>query len=214
MSTGLRGVVAGLFALLALIFVAAYPASADTAKPLKGVALIIGQSKYEHLAALANPANDAREMEKTLRELGFEPTVLTDLNTKKLKRDLENFAADAEGADVVVVYYSGHGIEAGGENWLVPVDADLSALDDADKKLVPLSPLLDTLKATVPVTLLFLDACRSNPFPAGALLKKDGQASPVSASGLAPSKGFTPADASATQEGGSRSSQGVRLCSR
>ena len=96
------------------------------------MALIIGQSKYEHIAALPNPANDARDMAKMLTDLGFDARNVTDRDAAKLKRDLERFTEDAEGADVAFIYYSGHGIEAGGENYLVPVDADVSSLKDAD----------------------------------------------------------------------------------
>ena len=93
---------------------------------LKGVALVIGQSHYASLPALDNPAADARAIERLFDDLGFAVTVVTDRDARRLRRDIDNFVADAEaaGADVAVVYYSGHGIEAGGENWLVPVDAD------------------------------------------------------------------------------------------
>ena len=83
-------------------------------------------------------------------DLGFTVTATADRNAKKLRHDLENFASDAEGADA-------------------------ASLETAEMSLVPLSEFIDELKATVPVTLLFLDACRSNPFPPGALLKKDGR---------------------------------------
>ena len=76
---------------------------------------------------------------KLLTDLGFDARSVTDRDADKLKRDLERFVEDAEGADVAFLYYSGHGIEAGGENYLIPIDADLSSLDDAGETLVPLS---------------------------------------------------------------------------
>ena len=131
-------------AALALALLCALSATlAAEEKSLKGVALVIGQSKYAHIAPLANPANDAREMVKLLTDLGFDARSVTDRDAAKLRRDLERFVEDAEGADVAFLYYSGHGIEAGGENWLVPVDADVSSLDDAGEKLVPLSAVMD-----------------------------------------------------------------------
>jgi uncharacterized caspase-like protein len=192
-----------ILACLVAVFAVAGMAAAEGAKPLRGVALVIGQSKYQHLTPLANPANDAEAVAKLFTNLGFAVTRTSDQNARKLRRDLENFAADATDpqADVAVVYYSGHGIEAGGENWLVPVDADAAALEDATKTLVPLSDLLDELKASVPLTLIFLDACRTNPFPPGVLLKKDGAALPVSAGGLSLAKGAVPADAGAATQG-------------
>ena len=85
-----------------------------------------------------------------------------------------------------MLYYAGHGIEAGGENFLVPVDADLSALDDAGEKLVPVSEVIDKLRRTVRVAIVLLDACRNNPFPPGATLKLSPDAPPqlVTAAGL------------------------------
>ncbi|MER8845895.1 caspase family protein [Mesorhizobium australicum] len=92
-----------------LVCVAASMLRPVEAKDLKGVALIVGQSRYEHLAALPNPANDARDMAKMLTDLGFDARNVTDRDASKLKRDLERFVEDAEGADVALVYYSGHG---------------------------------------------------------------------------------------------------------
>jgi uncharacterized caspase-like protein len=192
---------ARLFTFIIALGFASIAAIAETPKTQRGVALVIGQSAYKNLSPLTNPANDAREMEKALRNLGFETTVLTDLTAKKLRRDLENFVVDAEGADVAVVYYSGHGIEAGGENWLVPIDADISAPESAAGKLVALSPLLSSLKLSVPITLLFLDACRSNPFPAGMQLIKEGKPVPISASGLVLTRGAGSEEEAHAKEG-------------
>lgn len=181
----LTAFVAALFCLAATAL-----ASAET-KSLKGVALIIGQSNYLHIAALPNPANDARDMAKMLTDLGFDARNVTDRDAAKLKRDLERFVEDAEGADVAFIYYSGHGIEAGGENYLVPVDADVSSLRDAGQALVPISAVMDELKKTVPVTIMLLDACRTNPFPADAVVRRAPTASaePIGAGGLEPVRG-------------------------
>ena len=178
-------------AALVLCLCALVPALAEEPKALKGVALVIGQSDYEHVAKLPNPENDARAIEEMLDKLGFETDVATDRDARKLRRDLEGFVEDAEGADVAIIYYSGHGIEAGGENFLVPVDADLSALDDAGEKLVPLSAIVAELKAKVPVTIVLLDACRNDPFPPGTLLKlsPDDEGKPIGAGGLGETRG-------------------------
>ncbi|MCC0039781.1 MAG: caspase family protein [Brucellaceae bacterium] len=136
------------------------------------MALIIGNGAYEALPELANPENDADAIEELLSDLGFDSVSRTDRDAAQLKRDLERFVEDAGDADVAVLYYAGHGIEAGGENWLVLTDADLSALDDAGERLVPLSDVLRRLREVVPVTILLLDACRDNPFPPGVSLKK------------------------------------------
>jgi len=171
-------------------------------KTLRGVALVIGNGDYEQLAKLPNPENDARAIEEMLDGLGFDTTVTMDRNARRLRRDIEGFVEDAEGADVAVVYYSGHGIEAGGENFLIPVDADLSALDDAGGKLVPMSDLLSELKASVPVTIVLLDACRDNPFPPGSVLKRDSgdPGTAISVGGLGETRGAVPLSASAAAD--------------
>ena len=174
----------GWLTLAVLFAVGAFaPALAADQKPLKGVALVVGQSSYQHLATLANPLNDARAIDRLLSDLGFEVVTVLDGDRKKLAKSLQRFAEDAADADVALLYYSGHGIEAGGEDFLVPVDADLSALDDAGAELVPLSAILDGLKASVPVTIVLLDACRTSPFPPGSALRVDGQSAPVAAAG-------------------------------
>lgn len=168
-------------------------------KTLRGVALVVGNGDYERLTRLANPANDARAIEQMLDGLGFDTTVAMDRNARRLRRDIEGFVEDAEGADVAVVYYSGHGIEAGGENFLIPVDADISALDDAGEKLVPMSKLLAELNASVPVTIVLLDACRNNPFPPGSVLKL-GPGDPgtaIAIGGLGETRGAAPLEATA-----------------
>lgn len=160
-------------------------------KALHGVALVIGQSDYETLGRLPNPANDARAIDRLLSDLGFEVDLVANADRRKLSRSLQRFAEDAAEADVALIYYSGHGIEAGGENFLVPVDADVSALDRAGETLVPVSSVIAGLQATVPVTIVLLDACRNSPFPAGALVRLDegSQAVPVAGGGLSVPRG-------------------------
>jgi uncharacterized caspase-like protein len=123
--------------------------------------------------------------------MGFDARGVSDRDAGKLKRDLERFIEDAEGADVAFLYYSGHGIESGGENWLIPVDADVSSLANASESLVGLSEVMDQLKATVPVAIMLLDACRTNPFPADAVVRKQPKASgeKIGAGGLVALRG-------------------------
>ena len=170
-----------------------FAAPAVAQERLQGVALVIGQSEYQHISPLPNPANDAREMVKLLTDLGFDARSVTDRDANRLRRDLERFAEDVEEADVAFLYYSGHGIEAGGENWLLPVDVDESSLDSAAETMVPLSGLIDKLKASVPVTIVLLDACRTNPFPAGTVIRTapDAQPAPMGDSGLTVVRGAT-----------------------
>ena len=149
------------------------------------MALVIGNGDYQHLPKLANPDHDARDIGELLNESGFDTVMTSDRDARRLSRDLASFVDDAEGADVALLYYAGHGIEAGEENFLVPVDADLSALDAAGDRLVPLSAFIERLKATVPLAIVMLDACRDNPFPPGALVRLGpaAEAAPIAAAG-------------------------------
>ncbi|MBX3576603.1 MAG: caspase family protein [Rhizobiaceae bacterium] len=180
------------------------PAKAEQ-RPLRGVALVVGNGDYAHLPDLPNPPNDADAIEGLLADLGFDSVRRTDRDARNLARDLERFAEDAADADVAILYYSGHGIEAGGENYLVPVDADMSSLDDAGTRLVPLSALVAKLRATVPVTIVLLDACRDNPFPADAKLTAAPGSAPaplaVAGLGVADTRGVVPLKSTATQAG-------------
>ncbi|WP_162918833.1 caspase family protein [Taklimakanibacter deserti] len=177
-------------------------ALAEEAPRLNGVALVIGQSGYRHLPPLANTGNDARALTQLLTGLGFEARTVADRDAVKLKRDLERFAEDAEGADVALIYYSGHGIEAGGENYLLPVDADLAALEDAGERLAPLSATIEKIRQSVPVTILLIDACRTNPFPPGTLVKTEAASPgvPIGATGLGAPKGAVPVEATAATD--------------
>jgi uncharacterized caspase-like protein len=184
-------------AVLRLLFCAlmlAFPDAARSADTLKGVALVVGNGDYAALPDLPNPVNDADDLEKLFDGFGFRTEATSDRDLKRLKRDLDDFVEDADGADVAVLSYSGHGIEAGGENWLVPVDADLSSLDDASDRLVALSSVVERLQAKVPLVIVLIDACRNNPFPPGAMLRPGTADSPVpiSASGLGAARGAAP----------------------
>lgn len=183
-----------LLAAVVVLLAAAWPAAAEQKATLNGVALVIGQSKYEHIPPLPNPANDARDILSLLSDLGFDARSASDRDARKLRRDLERFVEDAAEADVAFLYYSGHGIESGGENWLVPIDADPGALDNASETLVALSSVMDELKAIVPVAIVLLDACRTNPFPQGALIRKTpaDAGTPIAPGGLTPTRGAAP----------------------
>lgn len=150
-------------------------------KPLRGVALVIGQSDYTSMPALKNPANDAAAMEDLLRRLGFEVTAALDNDQLTLAASIAAFQATAADADVALIYYSGHGIEAGGQNYLAPIDTDLATPVAAGQTLMPVAPILDELARTVPVTILLLDACRSDAFPTGTMIQPPGTDAPVEA---------------------------------
>ncbi len=147
--------------------------------PLKGVALVIGESDYASIQKLDNPKRDARAMDDLLDGLGFSVERVLDGDAEKLRAAIADFIDEAKDADVALVYYSGHGVEAAGSDYLVPVDADLSTPESAGQGLVPVAHLLDELAKTVPVTIVLLDACRTNSFPEGQLVLLPGTDAPV-----------------------------------
>ena len=182
-------------AVLLVVFLLLWPALARADdRPLRGVALVIGESDYADLPRLGNPENDARAMDDLLDELGFDVTRVLDADGDKLKEKIARFVEDAADADVALVYYSGHGFEAGGQNYLVPVDADLSSPQAAGAQAMDVSGLLDALAKTVPVTIVLLDACRSELFPDGLTIQPPGAPGPltIARTGLGELRGPTP----------------------
>ena len=129
------------------------------------IALVIGNSRYVHAGALANPANDADTFAKRLQSLGFtKVTLALDMPRDKALAALDAFSEEASKADWAVVYYAGHGIEMAGVNFLIPVDATLSADSDVASQAIPLNHILDAVEGARKLRLVILDACRDNPF--------------------------------------------------
>ncbi len=144
--------------MLLLATAVAQPAEA------KRVALIIANSRYASATSLKNPAADAQLIAASLRRTGFTSVdVRVDLGKAAMERELSLFGLKAEGADVAIVYYAGHGIEAGGQNYLIPTDAKL--LRDRDLEVE--ATRLDTamlMTESAKMRIVVLDACRNNPF--------------------------------------------------
>jgi tetratricopeptide (TPR) repeat protein len=131
------------------------------------IALVIGNSAYENVAALPNPVRDASLVADVLKLTGFEAvTLLTDLRKDALVSALREFAARAETADWAVVYYAGHGMEVGGVNYLIPTDARIAADREIAFEAVPVDQVLNAAERARKLRLVILDACRDNPFAA------------------------------------------------
>jgi tetratricopeptide (TPR) repeat protein len=140
------------------------PAGATTTRR---VALVIGNGAYQNVHPLANPPRDARLVADALRAVGFqEVTLANDLTRDKFFDTLHAFALAAEKADWAVVYYAGHGLEIGGVNYMVPVDAKLAVDKDAETEAVALEQVIAAVGAARKLHLVMLDACRDNPFAA------------------------------------------------
>ena len=138
------------------------PVWSNSAYAEKRVALVIGNSAYQNTPALPNPAKDARAVAAKFKEAGYDVNVYYDLGNLAFKRRIREF--EASDADVIVVYYAGHGIEIGGTNYVIPVDAKLASTRDAPDEAIPLERLLEAVDGAKRLSLVILDACRDNPF--------------------------------------------------
>ena len=131
----------------------------------KRVALVFGNSAYQNVALLTNPANDAGAMAAMLKGAGFDVVTLKrDLKANEMRRALRDFSDEVRDADVAIVYYAGHGVEIEGINYLIPVDAVLERDIDAYDEAIPLDRILTVVDPAKKLRLIILDACRDNPF--------------------------------------------------
>lgn len=150
--------------------IAAAPAAQPSLPPIvpsRRVALVLGNSGYSSVAALPNPGRDAALIAGALSGNGFQSvSVANNLTRENLINALKAFAAEAEKADWALVYYAGHGIEVGGVNYLIPIDAKLATDRDVQFEAVPLDHILGSVEGAKRLRMVLLDACRDNPFAA------------------------------------------------
>src|SRR5712691_6762176 len=131
----------------------------------KRVALVIGNSSYQNVAALSNPANDATAVTAMFKKASFDVVESRrDLKYMEMRRALRDFADKARGADIAVIYFAGHGLEVDGTNYVVPVDAVLERDADVDDEAIALNRILLAAEPATQLRLVILDACRDNPF--------------------------------------------------
>jgi uncharacterized caspase-like protein len=142
------------------VFLLTQPASAE-----KRVALVIGNSAYQNVGRLSNPANDAAAITTILKDAHFDVVdSRRDLSMTEMRKTLREFTSKARDADVAMVYYAGHGIEVDGINYLVPIDAQLETDTDVFDEAFPLDRILVAVEPARQLRLVILDACRDNPF--------------------------------------------------
>ena len=141
--------------------------SADAAKADRRVAFVVGNGTYKNVTPLQNPPIDANSMAGVLRNAGFDVVEGVNLTRQEMTERLLEFGKKTPGADVAVFFYAGHGIAVDGINYLLPVDADIKS--EMDVKLgnaINVDLTLDQTMNAAKVKLVFLDACRDNPFAA------------------------------------------------
>jgi len=153
--------------LVASVLLVAASLTSGVACAEKRVALVIGNSAYEHVPRLQNPVNDASDMRTKLAALGFQIFGGADLDRTKMISALTGFGRAAENADVALVFYAGHGLQVNGQNYLVPVDANVEFEAELDIALVPFSIVMQQLSRGSRINIALLDACRDNPFSQG-----------------------------------------------
>jgi uncharacterized caspase-like protein len=155
----MRRLTALLSAVLAICF------ADQSALAEKRVAFVVGNSNYQNVIALANPANDAADITGMFTQAAFDVVESRrDLKNTEMRRALRDFTEKARDADIAVIYYAGHGIEVDGTNYLIPVDAVLERDTDAYDEAIALDRILQAIEPAKQLRLVILDACRDNPF--------------------------------------------------
>lgn len=163
--------------LFTLVFVQAGLAHAAlaVATPGKRIALVIGNAAYPQ--PLLNPVNDARAMAERLRRLGFEVLLRTDISSAQLQQASAEFSTRARGADIALVFYAGHGAQAGEANYVLPIGANMNALSSSaiQAQGVSVASLAgDLQRSGARGAVLILDACRAEYTRGGAQVPVNG----------------------------------------
>ncbi len=156
------GIAALAAAILHTLLLASSSAWAESQQ--RRVALIIGNGTYHHVASLANPPNDAADLEEAFLRIGFEVSRVSIADRSAFLQALRVFEDKASAADIAVIFYGGHGIEIDGSNYLIPVDAKLERDTDVEDDPVALTRVLQAVREAKRLRLVLLDACRANSF--------------------------------------------------
>jgi hypothetical protein len=151
-------------ALFAVLLSTVTP-SALLAQAERRVALVVGNGAYENAGPLRNPVNDARSVAESLRRVGFEVMLTENRSQREMAQDIREFGRKLDQNTVALYYYSGHGIQVKGENYVVPVDAAIENEEEVEYGTVNVGLVMAQMEAARSrVNIVFLDACRNNPF--------------------------------------------------
>lgn len=127
------------------------------------IALVFGMADYQFLPGLTNTRNDAEAISKTLEGIGFDVTLSIDASGAEMEQLLDQFAFKSEVADLALIYFAGHGIEVQGENFMIPVDANVASNMDVQNQSPSLKKLLAAVDRARKMRIVILDSCRDNP---------------------------------------------------
>lgn len=155
----------GALGLRALAWVASICIQISGLSAETRVALVIGNGDYA-IARLANPKGDAELMARTLKSVGFDVIKHTDANMQTMRQAFTEFARRLRQPDAVgVFYYAGHGVQVSGQNYLIPIGADITAEGEVALQAINLSELLASMRSAASrINIAILDACRNNPY--------------------------------------------------
>ncbi|MEA3490758.1 MAG: caspase family protein [Campylobacterota bacterium] len=132
------------------------------------VALVIGNSDYDHFTTLKNPVNDAEDMQRILKAKGFDVLYLKNGDLRSMKKIVRKFAHKLRKGGVGFFYYAGHGMELEGQNYLVPTKADIPDSTEVEFETLPVKMIINKMeKSHNRLNIIVLDACRNNPLGRG-----------------------------------------------
>lgn len=156
-----------LFALALACFLGGSPVWASDTRIADRVALVVGNARYDHVASLSNPENDARLIGRALREIGFSVDLVLSADKSAMIRAIARHRKRAATAEMAVIYFAGHGLEIDGTNYLLPTDTDFSDGRFLAEDALDLSPMMDAVGGASVLRLVILDTCRNDPFQDG-----------------------------------------------
>jgi hypothetical protein len=135
----------------------------DVILPARKIALVIGNAQYLE-SSLANPVHDAQGMQAILSQSGFTVSLVTNADKKQLARSIDQFVGGLRAADLALFYYSGHGAQINGENFMLPVDLKGEDETEYTHDAASMSALEERLSLSdARLSILIFDACRNNP---------------------------------------------------
>ncbi|MBW8004048.1 MAG: hypothetical protein FVQ80_18990 [Planctomycetes bacterium] len=150
------------FALIVCFFAVSFILFAQDSE--RRTALVMGNAAYKS-SPLQNPVNDARDMAQALRELGFSVSTKINCSQKEMFEAIREFGNELVRGGVGLFFYAGHGMQIGGRNYLIPVDADIKAEDEVRFQSIDAGLVLGKMESAGNRTnIVILDACRDNPF--------------------------------------------------
>jgi TonB family protein len=158
-----------------LFFITLILCSQAFAQPRENrVALVVGNSAYKS-APLRNPTNDAKDMAAKLKGMGFTVIERNNLTVKQIGSTLRELRSKLTPGSVALVYYAGHGLQIKGENYFPTVDAEIAGEEDVPNQSLAMRQIMDVLEdAKTRLNLVFLDACRNNPYQRSFRSSSDG----------------------------------------